>query len=91
MKCISMYNDLLKVTPSASDLQTGTHKFRMDSVGPLAITEVLDDTHSIINCNQMDPGALKFGKWPIFSLPYFRHQTVQGKNNIIFLLKTLAE
>ena len=33
------------LAPSATSLETGTRKFRMDFVGPLVIAEVLDDTH----------------------------------------------
>ena len=33
------------LAPSATALETGTRKFRLDFVGPLAIAEVLDDTH----------------------------------------------
>ena len=33
------------LAPSATSLETGTRKFRMDFVGPLTIAEVLDDTH----------------------------------------------
>ena len=33
------------ITLSATDLEPGTKKFRMDFIGPLAIAEVLDDTH----------------------------------------------
>ena len=33
------------LAPSATSLETGTRKFRMDFVGPLEIAEVLDDTH----------------------------------------------
>ena len=33
------------IAPSATDLEPGTRKFCMDFIGPLAIFEVLDDTH----------------------------------------------
>ena len=33
------------LAPSATSLETGTRKFRMDFVGPLEVAEVLDDTH----------------------------------------------
>ena len=33
------------IAPSATDLEPGTRKFRLDFIGPLAIAEVLDDTH----------------------------------------------
>ena len=33
------------LAPSATSLETGTRKFRMDFIGPLVIAEVLDNTH----------------------------------------------
>ena len=33
------------LTPSVSELKTNRKKFVMDYIGPLAIAEVLDDTH----------------------------------------------
>ena len=33
------------LAPSATALETGTRKFRMDFIGPLTIAEVIDDTH----------------------------------------------
>ena len=33
------------LAPSATDLEPGKQKFRMDFIGPLGISEVLDDMH----------------------------------------------
>ena len=33
------------LAPTATALEMGTRKFRMDFVGPLTVAEVLDDTH----------------------------------------------
>ena len=59
------------MAPSATDLEPGRKKFRMDFIGPLAIAEVLDDTHyklqlvtntqdilrGIWHINRLKPGA----------------------------------
>ena len=42
----SIKGDLVyTLAPSATDLEPGKHKFHMDFIGPLAVSEVLDDTH----------------------------------------------
>ena len=49
-----MYNEVKRsvkgdivyaLAPSVSELKTNRKKFVMDYIGPLAIAEVLDDTH----------------------------------------------
>ena len=59
------------LAPSATNLEPGKHKFRMDFIGPLAVSEVLDDTHyklqlvttmqdilpGIWHINRLKPGA----------------------------------
>ena len=51
---MKMYKEVLRfkkgdivyaLAPSVSSLQTKTQKFVMDYIGPLAIAEVLDETH----------------------------------------------
>ena len=41
-------NIVYALAPHASSLQSGTTKFRQDYIGPLAIDEVLDDTHYLL-------------------------------------------
>ena len=38
-------NIVYALAHSATDLEPGKCKFRMDFIGPLAVSEVLDDTH----------------------------------------------
>ena len=64
-----MYRDSL--APSATNLEPGRCKFHMDFISPLAVSEVLDDTHyklqlvtttqdilpGIWHINRLKPGA----------------------------------
>ena len=67
-----MKGDIIYATaPSATNLEPGRKKFRMDFIGPLAVAEVLDDTHyklqlvtstqdilpGIWHINRLKPGA----------------------------------
>ena len=59
------------LVPSATDLEPGKCKFHMDFIGPLAVSEILDDTHyklqlvtttqdillGIWHINRLKPGA----------------------------------
>ena len=45
VQCFVKGDIVYALAPSATDLQPGTQKFCMDFLGPLAISEVLDDTH----------------------------------------------
>ena len=45
VQCFVKGDIVYALAPSATDLQPGMQKFRMDFIGPLAISEVLDNTH----------------------------------------------
>ena len=45
VQCFVKGDIVYALAPSPTDIHTGMHKFRMDFIGPLAVVEVLDDTH----------------------------------------------
>ena len=45
IQCFVNGDIVYAIAPSAMDLEPGKQKFCMDFIGPLAISEVLDDTH----------------------------------------------
>ena len=65
------------LAPSATALETGTRKFRTDFVGPLAIAEVLDDTHYKLQLITQDQDILP-GIWHINRLKRGAEITPQG-------------
>ena len=65
------------LAPSATSLETGTRKFRMDFVGPLLVAEVLDDTHYKLQLINETQDVLP-GIWHINRLKRGAEITPQG-------------
>ena len=65
------------LTPSATDLEPGKWKFCMDFIGPLAISEVLDDMHYKLQLVTTTQDILP-GIWPINRLKQGAEITPEG-------------
>ena len=103
-----MYNEVKRfakgdivysLAPSVSELKTNRKKFVMDYIGPLAIAEVLDDTHyklqlitdnqdilpRIWHINRLKPGAELTPEGVAKSKIMLRHhlQGSQSQNNAL--------
>ena len=65
------------IAPSATDLEPGRQKFRMHFIGPLAISEVLDDTHYKLQLVTMTQDILP-GIWHINRLKPGTEITPEG-------------
>ena len=91
IQCFVKGDIVYGLTPSAMDLESGKQKFHMDFIGPLVISEVLDDMHYKLQLVTTTQDILP-GIWHINRLKQGAEITPEGvARSKVMLMRYLTE